>query len=242
MASWPSSEKACPWCKVVGHDSHSCPRRPTPKKSKKRNSPSSQRTRTTPATPTSSSTIAIPATADTADMDEDTPTSKPILFPFELTPEQALNLNNLTPEQWIKHCQNVRSNHPRNEPAIDNFLSLPIEDIVNTFHDAVEHLVASSTPPTDPSPTPSTSSTSPTSPFTLPTTDIPPCRIDFTPELAQRYRGYADRQFLNMAKGLKNRPDQKDGPVKEFLYAHPIELVAVSIKRAVLAALPPPQQ
>src|SRR5437879_2259031 len=90
MASWPGSEKACPRCKVVGHDSHSCPRRPTPKKAKKRNSPSSQRTRTTPATPTSSKLTAIPATADTAAMDEDTPTSKPILFPFELTPEQSL--------------------------------------------------------------------------------------------------------------------------------------------------------
>src|SRR5580765_4362106 len=135
-------------------------------------------------------------------MDEDTLTSDPILFPFELTPEQAQNLNNLTPEQWIKHCQNVRSNHPRTEPDIDHFLSLPIEDIVKTFRGAVEHLVASSTPPSDPSPTPSTSSTSPISPFTLPTADIPLCRINFTPELAQRYGNFTDRQFFNMAKGL----------------------------------------
>src|SRR5438128_12030111 len=35
MASWPGSEKACPWCKMVGHDLHSCPRHPTPKKSKR---------------------------------------------------------------------------------------------------------------------------------------------------------------------------------------------------------------
>src|SRR5438128_11406170 len=72
MALWPGSEKACPQCKAVGHDSHSCPRRPTPKKSKKCNSPSSQRTRTTPATPTSSKV------ADTAHtLDETTPTSDP---------------------------------------------------------------------------------------------------------------------------------------------------------------------
>src|SRR5437016_14528868 len=99
-------------------------------------------------------------------MDEDTPTSDPILFPFELTLEQAQNLNNLTPEQWIKHCQNVRSNHPWTEPAIDHFLSLPMEDIVRTFHGAVEHLVASSTPPTDPStssPAPISSSSTPSS-------------------------------------------------------------------------------
>ena len=25
MASWPGSDKACPRCKLVGHDSHSCP-------------------------------------------------------------------------------------------------------------------------------------------------------------------------------------------------------------------------
>src|SRR5580765_7883123 len=93
-------------------------------------------------------------------MDEDTPTSDPILFPFKLSPKQAQTLNNLTPEQWIKHCQNVRSNHPWTEPEIDCFLSLPIEEIIRVFHDAVTHLVASSSSPTDlptPSPTPSSS-------------------------------------------------------------------------------------
>src|SRR5438128_871786 len=42
MASWPGSEKACPRCKTVGHDSHSCPKRPTPKQTKKRSSSSSK--------------------------------------------------------------------------------------------------------------------------------------------------------------------------------------------------------
>src|SRR5438128_11862343 len=31
MASWPESDKACPHCKLVGHDSHSCPRCPATK-------------------------------------------------------------------------------------------------------------------------------------------------------------------------------------------------------------------
>src|SRR5438128_4358507 len=35
MASWPGSDKACPRCKLVGHDSHSCPRRPATKVLKK---------------------------------------------------------------------------------------------------------------------------------------------------------------------------------------------------------------
>src|SRR5438094_961172 len=28
LASWPGSDKACPCCKAVGHDSHACPCRP----------------------------------------------------------------------------------------------------------------------------------------------------------------------------------------------------------------------
>src|SRR5438128_6395176 len=70
MVSWPGSDKACPRCKLVGHDSHSCPRRPATKASKKRSSPS---TRRTPPTPCSSTIKSSPATADTAAMEEDTP-------------------------------------------------------------------------------------------------------------------------------------------------------------------------
>src|SRR5437879_6341128 len=167
MASWPGSDKACPRCKLVGHDSQSCPRRPAAKASKKRSSRSNKRTVVSSPSPIISAT---PATADAVDMEEITPTSDPALFPFELTVEQAQNLNNLTAEQWIKHCQNVRSNHPWKEPEIDRFLSLLIEEIVKIFRDAVQHLVASSTPPNDPptpSPTPSTSTSSPSSNRTL---------------------------------------------------------------------------
>src|SRR5438128_11052575 len=81
MASWPGSDKACPHCKLVGHDSHSCPRRPATKASKKHSSPS---TRRTPSTPSSSTIKASPATVDTAAMEEDTPSSDPIAFPFQL--------------------------------------------------------------------------------------------------------------------------------------------------------------
>src|SRR5207244_454129 len=192
---------------------------------------------TTPATPTSSSTIAILATADTADMDEDTPTSEPILFPFELTPEQALNLNNLTPEQWIKHCQNVRSNHPWNEPTIDSFLSLPIEKIVAVFHDAVQHLVASSSPPIEPptpTPTPSTSTSAPPIPVTLPTESVPICPIPFTHEQLCEYSHFTDEEFLALAgreKAVKNWPK---GAAWVF-YALAVERVAASIKQSVQA-------
>src|SRR5580765_8446064 len=173
MASWPGSDKACPRCKAVGHDSHSCPRRPASKASKKRSTPS---TRRTPPTPSPSIIKAVPATADTAAMEEDTPSSDPTPFPFELTPEQAQQLDSLTAEQWLTHCQNVRTNHPRTEPAIESFLSLPIDKIVEIFRDAVRQLVASSAPPTNP-PTPTLTSSSSTSALptliVLPTENIP---------------------------------------------------------------------
>src|SRR5580765_853719 len=40
MASWPGSDKACPRCKLVGHDSRTCPKRP--KASKKRSTTTKQ--------------------------------------------------------------------------------------------------------------------------------------------------------------------------------------------------------
>src|SRR5437016_5971997 len=114
MASWPGSEKACPQCKTVGHDSHTCPRRPAPKKSKKR-TPASTKLPHTPATP-SSSTIAV--TADTADKatlisdltDDGMDTSSDSTFPFDLTNEQVQQLNKLTTDEWLQHCQNVWAN------------------------------------------------------------------------------------------------------------------------------------
>src|SRR5580765_400304 len=110
MASWPGSEKACPHCKQAGHDSHTCPRRPATKASKKCTpAPSKQ---PAPATPSSPIATAILATADITDMEEDTLTSDLINFPFQLTPEQAVQLNALTSEQWLSHCQTVRTNHP----------------------------------------------------------------------------------------------------------------------------------
>src|SRR5438128_2723767 len=42
MASWPGSDKACPQCKLVGHDSRSCPKCLTLKRSKKCSSSSSK--------------------------------------------------------------------------------------------------------------------------------------------------------------------------------------------------------
>src|SRR5438128_4597987 len=163
MASWPGSEKACPRCKTVGHGSHTCPRRPAPKRSKKR-TPASTKLPHTPTTP-SSSTIAI--TADTADKatlisdltDDGMDTSSDSIFPFDLTDEQVQQLNQLTADEWLQHCQNVRSNAPRTQPEIDTFLSLPMKEIVRIFCAEV-HWLVSLTPP---------HATSSTSTYTLPT-------------------------------------------------------------------------
>src|SRR5438128_3045110 len=69
MASWPGSDKACPRCKLVGHDSHSCPQRPASKASKKRSSRSNKRT--TPATPPPSKIDDAVDTADKATLTSD---------------------------------------------------------------------------------------------------------------------------------------------------------------------------
>src|SRR5438128_8565301 len=104
MASWPNSDKACPRCKTVGHDSRGCPRHPT---TKKPNPSKARKTRSSaPPPPTPSTTI---VTAETAPRGASlitqsstsavaTPTADPTLdinldntvdFPFHLTPEQA---------------------------------------------------------------------------------------------------------------------------------------------------------
>src|SRR5207244_4482386 len=100
MASWPGSNKACPRCKLVGHDFHLCPRCPAVKASKKCTNCSNKHTTVTPSSPIAT---AVLATADTADMDEDTPISDPILFPFELTPN-AEQSDSRTVDQTLSEC------------------------------------------------------------------------------------------------------------------------------------------
>src|SRR5437016_13645931 len=57
MASSPGCEKACPHCKQAGHDSHTCPRHPATKASKKRTPAPSRHPM--PATPSSPIATAI---------------------------------------------------------------------------------------------------------------------------------------------------------------------------------------
>src|SRR5438128_4532214 len=241
MASWPGSEKACPCCKQAGHNLYTCPRHPASKASKKCTpAPTKQ---PAPATPSSPIATPVLATADTVDMEEDTPTSDPTNFPFQLTPEQAVQLNALTAEQWLSHCQNVRSNHPRTAPEIEQFLSLPIEKIVEVFRGAVQHLVAS-LPPTDPPTptlTPSTSTLTPPTSVSLPTTSIPPCPITFKPDRLRKYSGLSDEEFLTLAGNLKVATGRKEGVVKTFMDNTPVEYIAASIKRSVYIQLTPPK-
>src|SRR5580765_7173778 len=108
MASWPGSDKACPRCKQVGHDSQSCPRRPASKTSKKHSSTSTKQPAST--LPSSSTAVVSPVTAD-ATADKDSPASDlspPIndssmeistdsdSLPFDLSPNQVTSLNALT--------------------------------------------------------------------------------------------------------------------------------------------------
>src|SRR5580765_970163 len=80
MASWPRSDKACPQCKLVGHDSRTCPKHPTPKKTKKRSSSSSKQPATS-AVPTVMLRLTSsfsPVSAPQITADKDTPVSDPI--------------------------------------------------------------------------------------------------------------------------------------------------------------------
>src|SRR5438128_2524271 len=187
MASWPNSDKACPRCKTVGHDSRACPHRPATKKptaSKARKTRSSAPPPSTPPTSiataetvprgvspiTQSSTSAVttPTVDPTPDMDMDS-----IDFPFCLTPEQVTALVSLSPEQWLQHCQNVRATHPRTQPEVDQFLSLPIEKIVEVFRTTVNNLSTSTSSPatTRTTATPTSSSSA----RTATPTPIPSC-------------------------------------------------------------------
>src|SRR5580765_2282367 len=81
MASWPGSDKACPRCKLVGHDSRTCPKHPTPKQTKRR-SPSSSKSPATSAGKTVTLRLASsfsPVAAPQISADKDTPVSDPTL-------------------------------------------------------------------------------------------------------------------------------------------------------------------
>src|SRR5438128_9658931 len=240
MASWPGSEKACPRCKTVGHDSHSCPKRPAPKKLKKRSPSTTKRTTPAPTTP-SSSTVAI--TADTAD--KATPTSDPTddasmdtssdsLFPFELTNEQVQDLNKLTADEWLQHCQNVHANAPRTQPEIDQFLSLPIARIVEIFRAEVHRLASSSLPSTSAT----TSDPSPPLPISTPSSPLPRCPLNMSDEQLDQYARYSDDQFRDKAESLKKNQKNRNSKVKAFLEL-PTDTVAASIKWAVFLKRPP---
>ena len=152
---------------------------------------------------------------------------------FQLTPEQAQQLNDLTAEQWLQHCQNVRANHPRTEAEIDAFLLLPIEKIVEVFHGAVQHLVASSSSPSDPptpDPTASTSTSAPpldpptskpppTLSAPLPMVDIPTYPYTFTDSQLDKCAHFTDAQFYSAARNFKHGTKNKN---RAFYKAHSI--------------------
>jgi hypothetical protein len=118
MASWPGSDKACPRCKVTGHDSQSCPKRPVAKKAKKRSStpkqspikPATTQLASSSSAQPSSSTIlssAVPQfTADAASTDVEMAIAPPLPSPSTTTPPAstaprmtAEDLLRLTPTQ-----------------------------------------------------------------------------------------------------------------------------------------------
>src|SRR5438128_4982956 len=109
IASWPGSDKACPRCKLVGHDSHSCPKHPT-RASKKRSSSTTKQSATSAETSamlgiasTSSSAVPQGSTAE-----KDTPISDPTSDDTALIDTEGYQLY-LTPSQKRKQKRSTQS-------------------------------------------------------------------------------------------------------------------------------------
>jgi hypothetical protein len=109
MASWPGSDKACPQCKLVGHDSRSCPKCPT-KASKKHSSSTTKQSATSAET---SATLGIASTSSSAaprgsTAEKDTPIS-------DLTSDDTALMDTegyqpyLTPSQKRKQKRSTQS-------------------------------------------------------------------------------------------------------------------------------------
>src|SRR5580765_3514626 len=247
MASWPNSDKACPRCKTVGHDSRGCPRRPNTKKpssSKSKKTRSSAPPLSAPSSTSvtaetaprgaspiiqSSTSAVVSPTADlTSETDMDTDT---IAFPFRLSPTQVAMLHGMTADHWVKHCQEVRANHPCTEPEIERFLSLPLEAIVRTFRDAVQYLATHNYQPP-----PSTSS--PSSPAATPKCSthvvsvIPPCPFTLSATDRKKVATFSEAEWLSYANHLKANQTAKSPNVKTFLLLSP-ETIVASIKASI---------
>src|SRR5438128_2431515 len=101
----------------------------------------------------------------------------PDSLPFALSPDQVSLLNNLSADEWVQHCKNIRANHPRTDVVINRFLSLLLEDIVRIFRAEVRQL-ASASPSSTSTIIPSSSNTPtlvamPSGPIQMSAEDIP---------------------------------------------------------------------
>src|SRR5438128_1982338 len=163
--------------------------------------------------------------------------SDSLSFPFELTDEQVQHLNALTADEWLQHCQNVRANAPRTQPGVDQFLSLPIAKIVETFRAEVHRLASSSLPSTSAT----TSDQSPPLPTSTPSSPLPRCLLNMSDELLDRFSRYSDDQFRAQAEYLNKSQKKQSAEAKAFLEL-PTETVAAAIKWAVFLKRPPAQQ
>src|SRR5207244_877097 len=124
-----------------------------------------------PITHSSTSVVDTPAADLTSETNMDTDT---IDFPFQLNPTQVAMLNRMSADDWVRHCEHVRANHPRTEPEIEKFLSLPLEEIVRIFRDAVHYLVTHNYQPPPSTSTPSSPAATPKR-STHVVSVIPPC-------------------------------------------------------------------
>ena len=178
-----------------------------------------------PITQSSTSAVITPTADPTPDMDMDS-----VDFPFRLTPEQVSALVSLSPEQWLQHCQNVRASHPRTQPEVDRFLSLPIEKIVEVFRTTVHNLSTST-----PSPATSRTTATPTSSSSAHTatpTPIPSCPFTIPRKDRQKFLSFSEAEWLEYATHLKSTRKGSSPNMISFLNLPP-EIIVASVKAQI---------
>ena len=160
-------------------------------------------------------------------------TSSDSAFPFELTDEQVQNLNALTADEWLQHCQNVHANAPRMQPEINQFLSLPIAKIVEIFRAEVHRLASSSLPSTSAT----TSDPSPPLPISTPSAPLPRLPLNMSDEQLDRFSKFTDDEFRAQAVNLQKNQKTRTPTIQAFLDL-PTETVAAALKWAVFLKRP----
>src|SRR5437899_2517278 len=128
MASWPRSDKAFPRCIQAGHDSHTCPRRPASKTTKKRTPAlTKQPAHHTPSTSTVTPPISVAL-----------PTTGIPPCPITFKPDRLRKYFGLSDEEFLSLASTLKAATGRKEGVVKTFMdNTPVEYIAASIKRAV---------------------------------------------------------------------------------------------------------